>query len=148
MTEVDLEANKAVVMQFYDGLQAHDLETLAELYADDYVSEAYLGFDGEWHEDDLDQELESRAEWLRAFPDLEYELPVVVAEGDWVAVEKAMTATHEGEYMGIPATGRRIDIGGHATFRIEGGRIAKISGTNNVLRALVQLGVIELPLGG
>lgn len=50
--------------------------------------------------------------------------------------------------MGIPATGREIDIGGHATFRIEEGRTAEINGTTNYFRALVQVGVLESPLVG
>lgn len=70
----------------------------------------------------------------------------MIAKGDHVVVEKAVTATHKGEYSGIPSTGREIDTGGHATFRIEDDRIAEINGTTNNLRALVQLGVIELPL--
>lgn len=148
MSESDLAANKAVVRQFYDAVQAHDLETLGELYVDDYTSGAYLGFDGEWHEHGLDEEIAKRAEFLEAFPDLSYELPLMVAEGEHVMVEKTLTATHRGKYMGIPATGREIDTGGHATFRIEAGRIAEINGTRNNLRALVQLGVVELPLDG
>lgn len=146
MSESDREANKAVVRQFYDALQAHDLETLAELYVEEYTSGEYLGFDGEWHEHGLEEEIATRAEFLEAFPDLAYELPLMVADGNHVVVEKTVTATHRGEYMGIPATGRQIDTGGHATFRIEGGRIAEINGTTNNLRALVQLGVLELPL--
>lgn len=148
MSESELEANKAVVRQFYDAVQAHDLESLAELYVSGYTSGEYLGFDGEWHEHGLDEEIAKRAELLEAFPDLAYELPLMVAEGDHVMVEKTLTATHRGEYMGIPATGREIETGGHATFRIEEGRIAAINGTTNNLRALVQLGVLEWPLVG
>lgn len=148
MSETDLEANKAVVRQFYDALQAHDLETLAELYVDDYTSGEYLGFDDEWHEHGLDEEIAKRAEFLEAFPDLAYKPPLMVAEGNHVMVEKSLTATHRGEYMGIPATGRELHTGGHATFRIEDGRIAEINWTTNNLRALVQLGVVELPLVG
>lgn len=148
MSELDREENKAVVRQFYDAIQAHDLETLEELYGEKYTSGEYLGFDGEWHEHGLEEEIAKRAEFLKAFPDVEYELPLVVAEGDHVVVEKTLTATHQGEFMGVPATGREIDIGGHATFRIEDGRIAEINGTTNNLRALVQLGVLELPLTG
>lgn len=148
MSDADLEANKAIVREFYDALESHDLERLAELYVDDYTTGEYLGFDGEWHEETLEEELANRAEFLEAFPDLAYDLPLVVAEGDHVVVEKAVTATHQGGYMGVPATGREIETGGHATFRIEDGRIADVNGTTNNLRALVQLGVIELPLGG
>lgn len=146
MSEPDLEANKAIVRQFYDAVQAHDLETVAKLYVEDYTSGEYLGLDGEWHEHGLEEEIAKRAEFLDAFPDLAYELPLVVAEGKHVVVEKILTATHRGEYMGIPPTGREINTGGHATFRIEEGRIAEINGTTNYLRALVQLGVLELPL--
>jgi SnoaL-like polyketide cyclase len=44
---------------------------------------------------------------LQAFPDLHAEVYDVIAEGDLVAARVTYTGTHRGEFVGIPATGRR-----------------------------------------
>ncbi len=43
-----------------------------------------------------------------AFPDLTVEIYDQVAEGDKVTTRKAFHGTHKGEFMGIPATGRKV----------------------------------------
>ena len=49
----------------------------------------------------------------------------MIVEGDRVATRFTSRATHRGEFMGIPATGRRIEIGEVAIFRMRDGRIAE-----------------------
>ena len=48
----------------------------------------------------------------RAFPDLELTIEQQIAEVPWVATRVTFRGTHAGEYMGIPATGRRIEYAG------------------------------------
>ena len=43
-------------------------------------------------------------------PDAELEVEVLVAEGDRVVTRWTGTGTHEGELMGIPATGNRVTV--------------------------------------
>jgi steroid delta-isomerase-like uncharacterized protein len=48
---------------------------------------------------------------LRAgFPDVSVRAERIVEEGDMVAALARMTGTHEGEFMGIPATGASVDV--------------------------------------
>lgn len=146
MSNSDPAGNKDVVRRWYAAVEAHDLDTVENLYDDAYTTGPFLGFDGEWDDLDLAGEIDARARLIEAFPDISYELHEMVAEGDWVALRKTFTGTHEGELHGLPATGRTVEVGGHATFRFEDGLIVEINGTNNLLRALVQLGFLELPL--
>lgn len=146
MSEPDTARNKEVVRRWYAAVENHDLDALEQLYDEAYTTGPYLGFDGEWTELDLAGEMDARARFVEAFPDISYELHEMVAEADWVALRKTFTGTHEGELHGLPATGRTVEVGGHATFRFEDGLIVEINGTNNILRALVQLGFLELPL--
>src|SRR5262245_50585545 len=46
--------------------------------------------------------------FLKAFPDAKLVLEDFVAEGESVAARFSLEATHEGEFMGVPATGRRV----------------------------------------
>ena len=45
-----------------------------------------------------------------AFPDLEVTIHDQVAEGDQVVTRKSYSATHQGEFMGVPATGKKISF--------------------------------------
>jgi steroid delta-isomerase-like uncharacterized protein len=63
--------------------------------------------------------------WQAAFPDLHFEVEDVIAEGNKVLTRWTLTGTHEGEFMDIPATGRRISVSGMSFDIIEDGMIAE-----------------------
>jgi C-1 hydroxylase len=54
-------------------------------------------------------------------------------------------ATHQGEYMGIPPTGNRVNFRGISIYRIEGGQIAESWGVSDLLGMMQQLGAIREP---
>jgi steroid delta-isomerase-like uncharacterized protein len=58
-----------------------------------------------------------------AFPDLHFTLDDVVAEGDLVAVRWHVDATHKGDHLGFPASGRTATLTGSSFLRIGQGRI-------------------------
>ncbi len=60
-----------------------------------------------------------------AFGDLHYEVQDVISEGDRVVVRWHATATHTGEFLGIPPTGKSGGLDGCDILRVEGGRIAE-----------------------
>jgi len=60
-----------------------------------------------------------------AFPDHDAEVIEMIAEGDTVATYKTFTGTHEGEFMGIPPTGRRVTIRVMDFVRYRDGKIAE-----------------------
>jgi steroid delta-isomerase-like uncharacterized protein len=60
-----------------------------------------------------------------AVPDLHVHIDDVVAAGDEVAVRLTFRGTHQGEYLGIPATGRTIEYVSHEFYRIADGMIAE-----------------------
>jgi steroid delta-isomerase-like uncharacterized protein len=79
---------------------------------------------------------------LRAFPDLHVAVEDVIAEGDKVVCRHTVTGTHQGEYMGLPPTGKFITYNEIFIFRFAGGRIAETWGVVDVLSQMRQLGVI------
>jgi steroid delta-isomerase-like uncharacterized protein len=60
-----------------------------------------------------------------AFPDLRAHLEDIVAAEDKVAVRVRFRATHSGEFLGMPATGRAIEYVSHEFYRIADGLIAE-----------------------
>ncbi len=80
-----------------------------------------------------------------AFPDFRVAVEDVVAEGDRVATRGAMSGTHQGEFMGIPATGERIAVPYIDIWRIEGGKGVENWVQMDMLGMMQQLGVIPEP---
>ena len=75
----------------------------------------------------------------RAFPDLQAHIEDVVAAEDKVAVRLRFRGTHDGEFLGIPPTGRAIEYVSHEFYRIADGLIAEewiCSDTATLLRQL------------
>lgn len=64
-------------------------------------------------------------QWRAAFPDLHFEIVDLIAEGDKVLTRWVLTGTHQGEFLGIPATGRAIRVEGMSLDRIENGLVVE-----------------------
>jgi steroid delta-isomerase-like uncharacterized protein len=78
--------------------------------------------------------------WRSAFPDLHFAVEDLVAEGDKVVTRWTLTGTHQGEFLGIAPTGRRISVAGMSLDRIAGGQIAEGFDTWDELGLHRQLG--------
>jgi hypothetical protein len=78
----------------------------------------------------------------RAFPDLQITAEDLIAEGDKVVARNTVTGTHQGEYMGLPPTGRSVTYDEIFIVRFAGGRIAETWGVVDVLSQLRQLGAV------
>src|SRR5262245_41328658 len=87
-------------------------------------------------------------ELLRAaFPDLHLTIEHVVAEGDRVAVHWTATATHRGEFRGLPPTGKRVKLRELTHYRFEGGRVCEAWLAPDALGLMFQLGFRPPPQG-
>jgi steroid delta-isomerase-like uncharacterized protein len=81
------------------------------------------------------------------FPDLEIAADALVAEGDLVAKRWTFRGTHTGEYMGLPASGRRVVMTGITIYRITGGQVRETWWNYDALGLMQQLGAIPAPAG-
>ncbi len=68
----------------------------------------------------------------------------MIEEGDHVAFWGRVTGTHEGPFMGLEPTGKRIDIMGIGAVRLKDGKIAERWANFDILRMLQQLGMDTL----
>ncbi len=60
-------------------------------------------------------------------------------------VRWSMTGTHGGELMGVPPTGRPIEVTGFDLFRIEERKIAELWQNWDQLGLMQQIGAIPAP---
>ena len=77
-----------------------------------------------------------------AFPDLKAEIQGIVSEGDEVWVYAVMTGTHQGEFLGIPATGKQISVPMVDRVRVRNGKAVEHWGVADDLGMMTQLGVV------
>jgi predicted ester cyclase len=90
----------------------------------------------------------SRYKRLRAaFPDFRPEIHWQAAAGDLVTTYKTYHGTHQGEFLGIPATGKRIRFYTVDAMRVVDGKITEHWGVATLLDLMQQLGVVPA-LGG
>lgn len=75
-----------------------------------------------------------------AFPDIRYEHSELISTDDRVAHRWTFSGTHEGEMMGVEATGRRVTVEGIEINRIADGKIAESWAISDALGLLEQLG--------
>ena len=96
----------ATLRRLYDLINAHDIDAFGEFLADDFVEHEELPGG--------DPTREGVKDFFRmqiaAFPDLAMTPQDVVDGGDKVVARVRFTGTHEGELMGMPATGRTVDV--------------------------------------
>jgi steroid delta-isomerase-like uncharacterized protein len=121
---VSTEENKAVVQRWFsDVVSQGDMSSLDAICAvchpsfemvQGVVEPAPQGIDG----------LKGLIATLRtAFPDLHATVDEQVAEGDKVVSRVTMSGTHEGEFMGIPPTGKSFTIPGVSIWEVRGGML-------------------------
>jgi len=83
----------------------------------------------------------------KAFPDANRRIDEIYAVGDRVISRITFTATHQGEYQGIPATGNSVEFSDIAIYRIENGQIAELRDELDMLSIMTQLGRELEPIG-
>ena len=76
------------------------------------------------------------------FPDSEVTVQHVVGEGDLVATHWTVTGTHQAEFFGVPATGRKATVEGMNVYRLAGGRITDVWTQFDALGLMGQLGAL------
>lgn len=79
------------------------------------------------------------------FPDLDWRIEDLVAEGDRVVARTTMRGTHLGAFFGIPPIGKPVEMTGVHILRIADGRIIEHWGNNDDLGLMRQLGAIPAP---
>ena len=112
---MDPAANKRLVERFYEEVWGRgNVEFAERVFADDYVrhdlrpTEATPGAAGQ---------AQIAQAFRAAFPDLQWRMDLLLAEGDLVAARWTASGTHTGSWGGVAPTGRRAEFSGVNIFR-------------------------------
>lgn len=80
-----------------------------------------------------------------AFPDMHWVAEETVAAGEKVVTRFKWTGTHRGDFLGIPATGRRVTVPGVVIDGLNAGKMADSRILMDTFGLMQQLGVIPGP---
>ena len=127
---------KSLARRFYQAVSAGNLDALDELLADDFVEhEEFPGI-----EPSKEGVRQYFALFRSAFPDLHMEPHEIVAEDDLVCARVTMTGTHEGEFVGMAPTGKRVEVEAIDMVRLRDGQAVEHWGVTDAMTMMRQLG--------
>lgn len=134
------EANKSVARRYFeDLLNGMSPQAVDELIGDHCVLTAPV-IPGELKGIEVFRQMQ--AGLAGTFRDLRFTLHEGVAEGNQVVCYWTMEGIHSGEWLGVPATGKRLAITGCDLFEITDGKITRVHIQADYLGAMRQMGAM------
>ncbi len=126
------DASKDLVRRFYrEAINERDAGACERLLSEDFVHNGEArGRVGQRQAVDY---------FLAAFPDLRNEIELILAEDDLVAAHQRWRGTHDGEFLGVAASGNRVEFTSTAVLRIRDGLIAQAWDEMDAAAILAQL---------
>jgi steroid delta-isomerase-like uncharacterized protein len=133
------ESNKAVVRRFLDEVINQNLLDRA----DDLVVEDFVELDPLPGQRQGREGLKEVLGGMRAaFPDMHWVVEEMIAEADTVVTRFTWTGTHQGAFLGMPATGRSVIVKGVVIDELAGGKMSRSRILMDSLGMMQQLGAI------
>jgi steroid delta-isomerase-like uncharacterized protein len=80
------------------------------------------------------------AMFQEAMPDVEVTIDELIVDGERAAVATTIRGTHTGELLGLPPTGRRVEVVGVDMVRVRDGKIVEHRGLTDTIGLMRQLG--------
>jgi steroid delta-isomerase-like uncharacterized protein len=136
--------NKAIVRRLYEEVwNRRKLEVVNELISPSHALQGPAIFGSSIGPEAYKHQVSNL---LEAYPDLRWAIEDIIAEKDKVVACWTYSGTHRGDYMGVPATNKKVSVGGMTIHHIAGGKIMDSHTNWDVLGMMQQLGV-ALPMG-
>jgi predicted ester cyclase len=82
--------------------------------------------------------------FYKGFPDIYHTIDDVIGEEDKTTVRFKLRGSHTGDFMGIPATGKSIEVSAIAILTFVDGKVAQLNAQFDQLGMMQQLGVIPV----
>ena len=135
------EQNKALVLQFYKAFDDRKMDQALDLLASDFVA----------HQAGIPEPLNGEGfkqfgmSFYLAFSQGQHNFDEVIVSDDRVVTCGTFTATHLGEFQGLPPTGKQISLSIMHIDRVEDGKIVEHWGQGDALGLMQQLGIVFVP---
>ncbi len=139
------EENKALVRRFFAVLQQEawpsgNFQALEPLLSPEYIyhdaNTPLRGYEGF---------RQMMTMYRNAFPDAQFTIEDMVAEGDRVAVRFTARGTHTGELMGAPPSGKPVEVSVVTLLRVADGRFVEEWERLDTANLLQQIGALPAP---
>jgi steroid delta-isomerase-like uncharacterized protein len=140
--KMSVEQNKELCRRLYAAVSTGDYDALDQLVVANFVEHEMVapgmptGREG----------LKALFRMIRqAMPDMVMTPEQIVAEGDLVAIRAVMTGTQTGAFMGLPPSGKHVEITVMDLDRIENNQFTEHWGVGDMLALMTQIGAIPAP---
>jgi steroid delta-isomerase-like uncharacterized protein len=129
----------ATLRRAYDLINAHDIDAFGEVLADDFVEHEELP-GGAPTRDGVKDFFRMQ---IAAFSDMAMTVEDIIDGGDTLAARVRFTGTHDGEFMGMPPTGRAVDVNVIDIMRFgDDGLVHEHWGVFDAMGMMQQLGAV------
>jgi steroid delta-isomerase-like uncharacterized protein len=136
------DTNKLVMRRFTEFINTASEKLASELIAPDAI----------FHVPGRSEPMRGPAGYLAiigmmrgGFPDIQWTLEEMIAEGDKVAARFTMRGTHSGTFLGVPPTGKAIAVQAMNIYRLRDGHFIEEHGQPDLLGLLQQIGAVPTP---
>jgi steroid delta-isomerase-like uncharacterized protein len=136
------QENIRLAEQQIAALNARDLDVYLTRFDDSYVGESELSADPVQGPAGVRRLMEMV---LAAFPDLHLEAEQILATENQVISRIRLTATHQGNYMGVAATGRKVSWGACNVVELRDGKAIRGRMYADNVSLLRQMGALSAP---
>ena len=133
----------ATMRSTYERINKGDIDGFGDLVASDFVE--HQGAGGPGFPPTKEGTLEFFRTLLAAFPDWRMTVEDLIAGEDKTVARLTATGTHKGEFMGVPPTGRHVDVQLIDIMRFDGaGLVCEHWGVADMLSLMQQLSVVPV----
>lgn len=132
--------NKSIVRRMYEEVwNKRNLEAAKELIAPSHAVQLFDAADS-----GVGPEAYARnvVQFVRAFPDLKFNVVDIVAENEKVVALWNISGTHKGEFRGIAPTGKKVSVDGITISQLADGKIIDSYVSMDMWSLMRQLGAI------
>ena len=136
VTGSSTEANKALVRRAI-AYNHGTTDEATEVFAPDFV--AYMPGQPPMGRAAMEHFI---GDFAAGFPGYIYEIHDQIAQGDTVFNRVTWRGVHGGEFAGVPATGRPIELSGINMFKMKDGRVVEQRAELDIFGLLQQIGAI------
>ncbi len=79
------------------------------------------------------------------FPNFRYDIQDITTDGDKVWVRSTFRGMNTGQFMGVPVTGRNVDVSAFDVLRFRGDKVVEHWGVTDQASMLQQMGLMQMP---